>query len=186
MALILIGGGARSGKSSFAVHRALAAGPSRLFIATARAYDEEMEARIAAHRAERSDAFRTIEAPVDLHAALDSAIAERPDAIVIDCLTLWMSNLLLDEQPPSAILDRALEIGKAATAAPVPILVVTNEVGMGVVPMSALGRTFRDVAGSAHQRLSSVADEVWFAVMGLMLRLVPGPLEAVPASTFRP
>ena len=179
MALVFIGGGARSGKSGFAVRRALEAGPKRVFIATAQAYDEEMEARIAAHRRERSDAFETIEAPLELRAALEAAVEKRPDAIVIDCLTLWMSNLLLDEHPTERIIEQVDRIVAMAQAAPMPVFLVTNEVGMGIVPNAKLGRVFRDLAGSAHQQLANAANEVLFAVMGLMLRIAPGPVEVI-------
>ena len=171
--VILIGGGARSGKSAFALGRAAQLGERRVFVATAQAFDEEMRARISAHVRERGAAFETHEAPY----ALPEALAElRADVVVVDCLTLWLSNLLMQGKTSEQIeaeverLARVLELRRAH------VLVVTNEVGMGIVPDNALARTFRDVAGRAHQRLARVADELYFAALGVLLRLHPEPV----------
>jgi adenosylcobinamide kinase/adenosylcobinamide-phosphate guanylyltransferase len=136
--------------------------------------DPEMRARIARHVQERRDEFITIEAPFDL---VDAVAAVRDvDVAVIDCLTLWLSNLLVrgdgEEQIARDVETLLGVIGKA----PFQAILVTNEVGMGVVPDSVLGRAFRDVAGRAHQRIAVVAHELYFAAMGCILRLRPGPI----------
>ena len=173
---MLVGGGARSGKSRFALARARGLGSRRLFIATARRYDGEMVERIERHQAERLGEFDTIEEPLALPEALLGASGH--DVAVVDCLTLWLSNLLLDGMPVEAIERRVEDLAGALSRAPCHVVLVTNEVGMGVHPDTPLGRTFRDVAGRAHQRLAAAADEVHFAVLGLVLRLKPGPIEA--------
>lgn len=172
--LALVGGGVRSGKSAFALALARTLGPRRVFLATAQAWDAEMTARIAAHRAERSEDFETLEEPLDLLAALDRA--RGADVLLLDCLTLWLSNLLLRGDSEAAIARQVEALVAALRAAPFPSIVVTNEVGMGIVPESPLGRAFRDVAGRAHQALAARADHVYFAMLGTMLRLAPGPV----------
>lgn len=177
--LILVGGGARSGKSRFALARARAAGPRRIFVATAEPLDAEMAERIGRHRAERADVFGTIEEPVALAEVLERA-QDRADVILVDCLTLWVSNLLVRGAAPDDVaghFDRLLAVLDRRRA---HIVLVTNEVGMGVVPETALGRSFRDHTGLLHQRLSAVADEIYLGVMGTVLRLRPGPVEIAP------
>ncbi len=180
--LILVGGGCRSGKSSFALRRARELAPAperRVFLATGQAFDDEMRARIAIHRADRGGDFVTFEEPVrvvETIAALDPA---RTDAVLVDCLTLWLSNLLLADATDAAILADVDRLVTAAAERRVSTILVTNEVGMGVVPESALGRRFRDLAGFAHQRLAAAADEVYAAIMGCVLRVHPGPVERV-------
>jgi adenosylcobinamide kinase/adenosylcobinamide-phosphate guanylyltransferase len=183
--LVLIGGGARSGKSAYAVQRALSLGPRRVFIATAQAFDDEMRTRIAAHVAERADLFTTIEAPLDLEQALESLRARREavDVVVIDCLTLWLSNLLLADVPAAEIEHRVARLASVCEAAAHPVLLVTNEVGFGVVPDTALGRQFRDITGRAHQRLARSAGEVLLAALGCVLRLKPGPVVLAGAAS---
>lgn len=175
---ILIGGGVRSGKSAFALVRAQALGTRRAFIATAEAYDDEMRERAQRHREERGSAFVTIEAPRALVPALDEA-ARQADVVVIDCLTLWLSNLLLSGCDATAIGARVAELDDALANCPAHVIMVSNEVGMGIVPESRLGRQFRDLAGHAHQRLSARVDELYFAMMGQILRLRPAPIELV-------
>ena len=172
--VVLVGGGVRSGKSAFALARARALGERRAFVATARAYDGEMEERIARHRAERPD-FTTIEEPVALPEAL--ARLSGFGVAVVDCLTLWLSNLLLDGVAPAEIERRVGDLARALRAAPCHVVVVSNEVGMGVHPETALGRTFRDLVGRAHQVLARSADEIHLAALGVILRLRPGPIE---------
>ena len=177
--LILIGGGARSGKSRFALGRALALGDRRVFIATAEALDHEMAQRIDRHRLERGGSFRTIEEPLALGATLDQL--EAVDVILVDCLTLWVSNLLLGGRASTPeergeIFDSLLAALERRRA---HVLLVSNEVGMGVVPDHVLGREFRDAMGDLHQRLTSRATEIYAAVMGLVLRLHPAPVAMV-------
>jgi len=171
--VILIGGGARSGKSTFALTRATQLGGRRAFVATAQAFDDEMRARIAAHVRERADAFETHEVP---H-ALPEALAEiDADVVIVDCLTLWLSNLLLQARSTEQILAEVERLSAVLEQRRNHVLLVTNEVGMGIVPDNALARTFRDLAGRAHQRLAAIADELHFAALGVMLRLHPEPV----------
>jgi adenosylcobinamide kinase/adenosylcobinamide-phosphate guanylyltransferase len=172
--VVLVGGGVRSGKSAFALERARSLGQRRAFIATAEAFDDEMRTRIARHIEERRDEFETFEAPRDLVSALDSA--RSADVVVIDCLTLWLSNLLLRGDGELQIAAQVETLMLSLQDYPPHVVIVTNEVGMGIVPESTLGRIFRDVTGRAHQRLAVVADEIYFAVLGTMLRLRPEPI----------
>jgi adenosylcobinamide kinase / adenosylcobinamide-phosphate guanylyltransferase len=176
--LIVVGGGARSGKSAFALQLALGLGSRRAFVATAQAFDAEMRERIERHVQERGTAFDTYEEPVELARLLGEVSA---DVIVVDCLTLWLSNLLLrDPTPDTRALEAEIErLANALAARRGHVIVVTNEVGMGVVPETPLGRSFRDLAGRTHQRVCAVADEIYFAAVGCMLRLLPAPIELV-------
>ncbi len=177
--IILVGGGARSGKSRFALSYARALGPRRLFVATAEARDAEMGERIARHRDERGDEFTTREEP--LHLARLLAAGHAADVIVVDCLTLWLSNLLLQDVSPGDIERQVEDTLAAITPRRQHVILVSNEVGLGIVPESALSRKFRDIAGRAHQQIAAVADEVYLAAMGMVVRLVPDPMK-----TFRP
>jgi adenosylcobinamide kinase/adenosylcobinamide-phosphate guanylyltransferase len=181
--LILVGGGVRSGKSAFALARAERAPAPRYFIATAEAWDDEMQARIERHRRERGERFATLEAPCELERALAGAPAAA--TVIIDCLTLWLSNLLAADLDDTAIerrVDALVAVARARTGA---TIVVTNEVGMGVVPPSALGRRFRDLAGRAHQLLAQGASEIYLAALGTVLALRPSPLEAARPAAAR-
>jgi len=180
---LLIGGGTRSGKTAFALACARRLGQRRVYLATAEAGDSEMALRIAAHRAERGADFRTVEEPVQVVATLSRMTG--CDVVIVDCLTLWLSNLLLREESPEAAWRRIEQLAVAAGRFPFHLVLVTNEVGMGIVPESALGRSFRDVAGRAHQRLAQTADEVYFSALGVMLRLRPGPVLAVTDAPLR-
>lgn len=175
--IVLVGGGVRSGKSAFALERARELGARRVFVATGEALDDEMRARVAKHREERGPDFRTIEAPRELVAALSRV--DTADVIVIDCLTLWLSNLLIDGLSEVAIAARVTDLCDTLKQRRYHALIVTNEVGLGIVPDNALARRFRDVTGRAHQRIGAIADEVYFGVMGQLLRLKPGPVEAL-------
>jgi adenosylcobinamide kinase/adenosylcobinamide-phosphate guanylyltransferase len=172
--LALVGGGARSGKSAFALARARAFGPRRTFVATAQALDREMRERIARHIEERGGSFETVEAPFELSAAVASL--RDVDAVVIDCLTLWLSNLLVRGDGPDRIEDQVDALVRTLVQAPFHVVLVTNEVGMGVVPESALGRVFRDLAGRTHQRIAARADEIYAAMLGCIVRLRPAPV----------
>ena len=149
--LILVGGGARSGKSRCALARALSLGPKRLFIATAEAGDVEMAARIDRHRVERGATFDTLEEPL----ALEDAIAgdRDHDVILIDCLTLWLSNLLGKGLPVDEVAARAEGLAVVLAQRRAHVVVVSNEVGLGLVPATPLGRAFRDLSGWAHQQM---------------------------------
>ena len=176
--ITLIGGGVRCGKSAFALALARGLGRKRSFVATAQAFDDEMRARIAAHRAERAAEFETLEVPL----ALPEVLAQlRADVVVIDCLTLWLSNLLLADVREHEIGARVEALGEALRAAHFHSVLVTNEVGLGIVPDNALARRFRDCAGRAHQHLAALSDQIFFGALGCMLRLRPAPVCLVRA-----
>lgn len=170
--ITLILGGARSGKSSYAEKLAAEMGRRVLYIATAEAGDEEMAARIEIHRQARPDHWRTLEASSDIGRALQ-ALDESPQVLLLDCLTLLVSNILLaQESQPEAVIDAAVQKEiKALVAAQshldIPLIIVSNEVGLGLVPPYPLGRVYRDILGRANQRLAAEAGKVIFMVAGL-------------------
>ena len=170
MSFTLVLGGARSGKSAFAqaAAEALAAetGGRLVMVATAQAFDSEMAERIARHRADRGAAWTTVETLFDIASALKALGAN--DIVVVDCLTLWLSNLMLDEQDVAAAVAGLVE---AVGRFPGTLWLVSNEVGFGIVPDNALARRFRDEAGRLHQALAQAADAVSLVVAGLTLRL---------------
>lgn len=161
--LSLVLGGARSGKSRYAEALVTRLPPSWIYIATAQAFDEEMCVRIDEHRARRNEGWRTIEAPLALAGAIHDG-GEQGNAILVDCLTLWLSNLLLAQR---GLTDELVLLDAALDAAKVPVVLVSNEVGLGLVPETPLGREFRDGAGWMHQHLAARADSVVFMVAGL-------------------
>jgi adenosylcobinamide kinase / adenosylcobinamide-phosphate guanylyltransferase len=164
---LLVLGGARSGKSRYAQARAEALDGALVYVATGQALDEEMADRIRRHRADRGERWRTIEAPLDLADAMAEASA--PDRIVlVDCLTLWASNLLFSDRDPERAISALIE---AVRAAPGDIILVANEVGLGIVPDNALARQFRDLAGRINQAIAECVSEVQFVAAGLPLRL---------------
>jgi adenosylcobinamide kinase/adenosylcobinamide-phosphate guanylyltransferase len=175
--IALVGGGARSGKSAFALEHARTLGARRTLLATAQAHDAEMQARIAQHRRERGDDFTTVEEPIAVPEALRGL--RELDVVVIDCLTLWLSNLLLQDEPEARIVERVDALCESLRASAFHAVIVTNEVGMGIVPETALGRAFRDLAGLAHQRIARRADQIYLAAVGSVLRLAPAPVELV-------
>jgi adenosyl cobinamide kinase/adenosyl cobinamide phosphate guanylyltransferase len=169
----LVLGGARSGKSRYAESVMTALPPPWTYVATAEAGDTEMAERIAAHRARRGPNWQTIEAPHDLPAALRTSEG-RP--VLVDCLTLWLSNLLLADDnidAETALLEQALAANTA------PVVLVANEVGYGIVPEHPLGRRFRDLQGLLNQRIAARADRVVLVVAGIPLA-VKGTLEGMP------
>ncbi len=194
--LTLILGGARSGKSDLAQRLAIASVRDVLFLATMQPGDDETRARVAAHRAERPPAWQTIEEPLDIVRALD-ANAPRAAFVIVDCLTLWITNLLLNELPGddadgSSLADaaRALDVIRGRTSQLLDwaaaydgeISIVSNEVGMGVVPAYPLGRIFRDALGSANRTIAEGADRVYYLVAGLALEMKS--LGALPLDAF--
>ena len=176
--LILIGGGVRCGKSAFALGLARRLGTRRAYVATAEARDAEMEARIRRHVRERGPEFRTVEVPLEVVETVEAL--RDVDVLVLDCLTLWLSNLLLRGDSEEFILGQVGRLEGAIRAKAIHAILVTNEVGMGLVPESALGRAFRDLSGRAHQLLSARADEIYFGALGALIRLKPAPLTLVP------
>jgi adenosylcobinamide kinase/adenosylcobinamide-phosphate guanylyltransferase len=180
--IILVGGGARSGKSRFALGRARRLGARRVFVATGQALDAEMAERIAAHVRTRGADFRTVEEPLALPEALLALGAGDggADVVVVDCLTLWLSNLVCRGDSEGMIAEQVDALAAALGRRRFHAIVVTNEVGLGIVPEAPLGRLFRDVAGRAHQRLAAQADEIHLAILGTILRLRPEPLAVAP------
>lgn len=170
MSFTLVLGGARSGKSAFAQTaaeaRATETGGRLVMIATAQAFDAEMAERIHRHRVDRGAAWTTLEAPIDLAAALEGLGAS--DVVVVDCLTLWLSNLMLAEMDMAAAASTLLA---AASEFEGSLWLVSNEVGFGIVPDNALARRFRDEAGRLHQALAQAAEAVTLVMAGLPLRM---------------
>jgi len=167
MSLLFVLGGARSGKSRYALNRAEALPGELLFVATAQALDNEMDSRIARHREERGPRWRTIEEPVDL-AAVVRADARADRVLLIDCLTLWASNLMFADRD----IDTATgALVAALSEAQGPVILVANEVGLGIVPDNALARRFRDVAGIVNQAVAACVDEAVFMAAGMPMRL---------------
>jgi len=175
--LILILGGARSGKSGYALRlaRSQAREGEVVYLATAEALDEEMSQRILRHRRDRPPGWRTVEVSREVTASVVELGAEAA-VIVLDCVTLWISNLLLAEGEEAAgqeeaILGQVKALVRAARGATACVILVSNEVGLGVVPPTPLGRTFRDIAGQANQLLAQAADEVYVMWAGLPQRI---------------
>ena len=186
--LTLVLGGARSGKSSYAEQLAAGMGERVLYLATAQAGDEEMRVRIRKHQASRPETWRTVDAPTGVGPAVTAALeAEEADVVLVDCLTLLVTNCILQPLPDSpseeeldrldqataqervtAELDSLIETFQAGDT---PWIVVANEVGLGLVPPYHLGRLFRDLQGWANQRMASAADHAYFMVAGLPLDL---------------
>jgi adenosylcobinamide kinase/adenosylcobinamide-phosphate guanylyltransferase len=165
---VLVLGGARSGKTAFAERLAMRSGSKPAYLATAEALDGEMRDRVASHKASRGQKFATIEEPVALSDALLTASVKH-DVILVDCLTLWITNLLMAEEDVSQhVSELGATLVQLKTA---KIVLVSNEVGLGIVPDNAMARTFRDLAGAAHQRLAEICDDVYFVAAGLPMTL---------------
>ncbi|ABB23995.1 MAG: adenosylcobinamide kinase/adenosylcobinamide phosphate guanyltransferase [Pelodictyon luteolum] len=168
--IVFVTGGARSGKSTFALRLAMQH-RRRVFLATAEPFDIEMQRRIGRHREERGSAFKTIEEPVQIARALKN-VPEETDVVLLDCLTVWTGNLMHrfgdDEPAISAEIDALLEV---LLQPPCSLVIVTNETGMGIVPENAMARRFRDMAGIINQRVASRSDEAWLLASGLPLKL---------------
>jgi adenosylcobinamide kinase/adenosylcobinamide-phosphate guanylyltransferase len=164
---VLVLGGARSGKSAFAERLVAETGLLRHYIATGRAWDDEMRERIAKHRADRGDGWQTHEEPLALVERLE-ALDDPGNVILVDCLTLWVTNLMMEE------LDMAGEIARLAdfiSTAKAKLVLVSNEVGLGIVPENRMAREFRDHAGRLHQSIAARAAEVYFVAAGLPLKM---------------
>ena len=163
MSKTLVTGGARSGKSRYAQELAESLGSERVYLATGQAFDQEMADRIARHQAERGPGWRTVEAPLQVAEHLGEA-----PVVLLDCLTLWLSNLMHAER------DLALErraLVEAVAAAENDLVLVTNEVGLGIVPMNPMARRFRDEAGWLAQDLAQVCDTVVLCVAGIPMKV---------------
>lgn len=176
---ILILGGARSGKSDYAEKLAGELGERVLYIATAEAKDEEMKIKIEAHQRARPATWRTLEASAQIGRAV-AALDHKPDVLLVDCVTLLVSNILLkwESEPPAtveaAVQAEITELVETRAKLDVPLVIVSNEVGLGVVPPYSLGRIYRDILGRANQRLAAVSDRVYFMVAGLPMVVKDG------------
>jgi adenosylcobinamide kinase / adenosylcobinamide-phosphate guanylyltransferase len=169
MALVLLLGGSRSGKSSLAVGLSKASGRPVTFVATAEARDQEMAERIARHRSARPKGWRTVEEPLDLRAAV--AQADGDVCLVVDCLSLWVANLLERGWGEEAIEEEARAVAALAAARAPLTVAVTNEVGMGIVPTTPLGRSYRDLLGRVNAAWAASAAEAALVVAGRLLPL---------------
>lgn len=172
---IFITGGARSGKSRYAEQVTLGFGGKPGYLATAQALDQEIGERITKHRQRRGDVWQTIEEPLNLSQALAGSDGVFT-AILVDCLTLWLTNLLflhedLGDETEDRIMEEVQRLAMTLRGMTTPVIIVTNEVGMGIVPEHRLGRLFRDIAGQANQILAAAADEAWLVTSGIPLRL---------------
>lgn len=175
--IVLVTGGARSGKSTFAERYAAQGGRKVAYIATAQIYDEEMQERVKLHQSRRPASWPTFEAPYQAEQAIAQAV-QCADAVLFDCLTLYTSNLLLAPDAPAdreeryqAVLTAIDKLLSSAKQEQVDVIFVTNEVGAGIVPDNALAREYRDVAGLVNQKVARFADEVYLVVSGLAVEL---------------
>jgi adenosylcobinamide kinase/adenosylcobinamide-phosphate guanylyltransferase len=168
--IIFIIGGAKSGKSSFALEKAEAFSGKKAYIATAEPLDEEMKDRILKHRERRGEDWDTLEEPINIVHVLNK-VGNGYSAAVVDCLTLWLSNLLLGAEDPEGKIESFLSSLEDNDHP--PLFVVSNEVGMGIVPDNALSRRFRDLAGGLNQSMATIADEVYLVTAGIPLRIKP-------------
>jgi adenosylcobinamide kinase / adenosylcobinamide-phosphate guanylyltransferase len=178
--VILVTGGSRSGKSRFAQALAEQRPGPHAYVATAQAFDEEMKARIEAHQRTRPASWRLIEEPIRAPESVADALGAAK-TVLLDCVTLWMSNLLLadegfDESRAEANAEKLVTATRAVPGA--TVIIVTNEVGSGVVPETVLGRKFRDCAGRANEVIARGADEVYLLVSGIPVRIKPGAGES--------
>lgn len=164
MARTLVLGGARSGKSRYALELAEALGLDRVFVATAQPFDEGMRDRIARHRADRDASWRTVEEHVEIWDVIERECREG-SVVVLDCLTLWLNNLMLFERDVDADVTRLISLLELGVAG--ELILVSNELGMGLVPDTELGREFRDAHGRMNQRVAAVCERVLFMVAGL-------------------
>lgn len=164
--IILVTGGSRSGKSRFALEAAEKISGNRIFMATCQAKDREMAERIAKHKAERDGSWLTLEVPVKISESMAENYAAA-DVILIDCLTLWISNLFGENDDAGWLEQKVQEMVDTLKEAPCTVVLVTNEVGMGIVPENEMARKFRDISGLAGQRIAKAADRVIWMVAGI-------------------
>lgn len=160
-------GGARSGKSSYAEKLVEASGLQPVYLATGRAFDKEMESRIAAHRDLRGSQWQTEEEPLELVSSLEKYTGN-DRFVLVDCLTLWVTNLMMAERDIADAIDALVKVLPKLSG---PVVFVSNEVGLGIVPENRMAREFRDHAGFLHQAVASAADEVYFMAAALPLKM---------------
>ena len=164
---IFVLGGARSGKSAFAEGLVRQTGLARHYVATGRAWDDEMQARIIRHREDRGEGWQTHEEPLALVEQLE-ALDDPGHVVLVDCLTLWITNLMMEERDMAAEFSRLAQHVSTAQSA---LVIVSNEVGLGIVPENRMARDFRDHAGRLHQAIAAQAAEVYFVAAGLPLKM---------------
>jgi adenosylcobinamide kinase / adenosylcobinamide-phosphate guanylyltransferase len=165
-------GGCRSGKSRHALELADAVGGKKAFIATCIPQDAEMRHRVRCHQAERGVEWTAVEAPLDLPGVLTRS-AREADVVLADCLTLWVSNLLMSDEADDVVIDACDRLVQAMAAAPCPVIVVSNEVGTGIVPENRLARRYRDEVGRVNQQVAACADRVVWMVAGIPVTIKP-------------
>jgi adenosylcobinamide kinase/adenosylcobinamide-phosphate guanylyltransferase len=175
----LVIGGCRSGKSSHALQLAESMGPRRIFVATCVPHDDEMRERVDQHQQARSDSWHTLEVPVNLAEAIEDH-GPSTDVILVDCLTLWLSNLLMQTQNMAQIRGRIDNLAKAVASAPSAVVLVSNEVGAGIVPENRLARRYRDLAGWANQAMAAACNRVIWIVAGIPVTVKPPVQNAAP------
>ena len=168
--ICFITGGARSGKSAFAENLAKDLAGKRAYIATAQALDPEMAAKIEKHRRDRDNVWDTYEEPLAV-AELLRKLSSRYEVVLIDCLTLWLSNVMAHTEGDDAVTTRSLELAAAIADFGGSCIVVSNEVGLGIVPDNPLARKFRDLAGMLNQKIAQAADEVYFTASGIPVKI---------------
>ncbi len=173
--IIFIIGGCRSGKSRYALELGQQLSKQgRIFIATCRPRDEEMQQRVAKHQSERDPSWKTMEIPVQIDKAIDDG-SQKSTILLIDCLTLWISNLLLGNQKLKAIVPHIDRLAHSLRNARGPVILVSNEVGTGIVPEHELSRLFRDAVGFTNQQIAACADEVIWMVAGIPVSIKRPP-----------
>lgn len=166
MGITLVIGGCRSGKSGHALDLANGMGNNKIFLATCVPEDEEMRQRVSRHQAERGAGWTAVEVPVHLSEAVQN-LGKGADVLLIDCLTLWVSNLMMGNEPPDHVPAHTERLVQSLKAAHCPVILVTNEVGAGIVPDNALARRYRDAVGRVNQEVAACADRVIWTVAGI-------------------
>ena len=171
--ITLVIGGCRSGKSTFALNQANdVEGDNKFFIATSVPTDNEMERRVEKHKLERGEKWHTVEEPVHLHAGIET-VGKRADVILVDCLTLWISNLMASNYDQEKIETAVEKLERTLIKSNCPVFLVSNEVGTGIVPENLLARQFRDFSGYVNQRIAKAADRVVMVVAGIDVQIKP-------------
>lgn len=167
----LVLGGCRSGKSSYALELAETASVTgRVYIATCVPYDDEMKDRVDRHQAERDDTWKTVEAPIKLSESI-SQESNSASVILVDCLTLWVTNLLVEGRSEEEILLEVDKVSKVVNDSRCPVIFVSNEVGAGIVPENRLARQFRDIAGFVNQKMAKCVTDVFFTAAGIPIKI---------------
>ena len=171
---VLILGGCRSGKSSFALERCNQISGPKIFIATSQPFDEEMHDRVKAHQQERGKEWQTIEEPVNIHEKINK-FSRTTNAILVDCLTLWIFNLIEKKYDTDQLLAIIGKLEDSIETSQSPIFFVSNEVGSGIVPENKLARIFRDNAGLVNQKIAKKVEVVYYTVAGIPMKIKPAP-----------